>query len=72
MAVSGEAPLAQHVLNVLKVLMLGQREFVTDLCTCLRPALLQALQRISLENMTTGLGQGHATSGTELNRKSEM
>ncbi|KAM4716413.1 meiosis inhibitor protein 1 [Anableps anableps] len=60
MVVSGEAPLAEHVLYVLKVLLLGQREFVTDLGASLGPALLQALQRISVDSMANGLGQGHA------------
>ncbi|MEQ2262890.1 hypothetical protein XENORESO_000418, partial [Xenotaenia resolanae] len=66
MVVSREAPLAEHVLDVLKVILLRQREFVTDLCTSLRPALLQALQRISVDNMANGLGQGHAAPANSL------
>ncbi|XP_036004596.1 meiosis inhibitor protein 1 isoform X2 [Fundulus heteroclitus] len=66
MAVSGEAPLAEHVLDVLRTLLLGQREFVADLCTSLRPALLQVLQRISVDNMANGLGQAHAAAAKSL------
>ncbi|XP_027898767.1 meiosis inhibitor protein 1 [Xiphophorus couchianus] len=62
MVVGREAPVAEHVLHVLKVLLLGQREFATDLCTNLRPALLQALQWISVDNMANGPGQGHAAA----------
>ncbi|XP_032443285.1 meiosis inhibitor protein 1-like [Xiphophorus hellerii] len=62
MVVGREAPVAEHVLHVLKVLLLGQREFATDLCTSLRPALLQALQWISVDNMANGPGQGHAAA----------
>ncbi|XP_014838593.1 PREDICTED: meiosis inhibitor protein 1 isoform X1 [Poecilia mexicana] len=62
MVVGGQAPVAEHVLHVLKVLLLGQREFATDLCTSLRPALLQALQRISVDNVANGPGQGHAAA----------
>uniref|UniRef100_A0A3Q2NZ69 Meiotic double-stranded break formation protein 1 n=1 Tax=Fundulus heteroclitus TaxID=8078 RepID=A0A3Q2NZ69_FUNHE len=66
MAVRGEAPLAEHVLDVLRTLLLGQREFVADLCTSLRPALLQVLQRISVDNMANGLGQAHAAAAKSL------
>ncbi|KAM4534550.1 meiosis inhibitor protein 1 [Fundulus diaphanus] len=66
MAVGGEAPLAEHVLDVLRTLLLGQREFVADLCTSLRPALLQVLQRISVDNMANGLGQAHAAAAKSL------
>lgn len=43
--------------------MRGQRDYEADLCTNLRPALLQALQRLSVENMDHGLGQGHTAQG---------
>ncbi|XP_071330454.1 meiosis inhibitor protein 1 isoform X3 [Trachinotus anak] len=51
-----EAPLAERALGVLEVLLSGQRHYEVDLCANLRPALLQALQRLSVEN--GGLGQG--------------
>ncbi|XP_056258641.1 meiosis inhibitor protein 1 isoform X2 [Seriola aureovittata] len=51
-----EAPLAERALRVLEVLLSGRRHYEKDLCANLRPALLQALQRLSVENM--GLGQG--------------
>uniref|UniRef100_A0A3B3XLD6 Meiosis inhibitor protein 1 n=1 Tax=Poecilia mexicana TaxID=48701 RepID=A0A3B3XLD6_9TELE len=66
MVVGGQAPVAEHVLHVLKVLLLGQREFATDLCTSLRPALLQALQRISVDNVANGPGQGHAAAAVSV------
>ncbi|XP_018523234.1 meiosis inhibitor protein 1 isoform X2 [Lates calcarifer] len=54
-----EAPLAERALGVLEVLLRGQRDYEVDLCAKLRPALLQALQRLSVENMGHGLTQGH-------------
>ncbi|TMS15683.1 Meiosis inhibitor protein 1 [Larimichthys crocea] len=59
MVCTREAPLAGRALGVLEVLLRGQREYETDLCTSLRPVLLQALQRLSMENMDPGFGQGH-------------
>lgn len=56
-----EAPLAERVLRALEVLLSGQRHYEQDLCASLRPALLQALQRLSVES--TGLGQGHTEQG---------
>ncbi len=60
-----EAPLAGRALRVLEVLLHGQRHYEADLCANLRPALLQALQRLSVENMDHGLGQGqgHTVQG---------
>ncbi|XP_015248897.1 PREDICTED: meiosis inhibitor protein 1 [Cyprinodon variegatus] len=58
MVVSGEAPVSKHVLEVLKALLLGQREFVTELCTSLKPALLLAMQKISVDSMANGQGKG--------------
>ncbi|XP_074552126.1 meiosis inhibitor protein 1 [Halichoeres trimaculatus] len=54
-----EAPLAERALALLEVIVRGQREYEADLCTNLRPVLLQALQRLSVDNMGQGLGQGH-------------
>ncbi|XP_075310508.1 meiosis inhibitor protein 1 [Odontesthes bonariensis] len=61
-----EAPLAERVLAVLEVVLHGQRQSITDFCTSLRPALLQALQRINVENMAHGLGQGHTSTVNSL------
>lgn len=58
-----EAPLAERALGVLEVLLRGQRDYEVDLCAKLRPALLQALQRLSVENMGHGLTQGHTQQG---------
>ncbi|KAM6905380.1 meiosis inhibitor protein 1 [Xenentodon cancila] len=63
MACTREAPLAERVLGVLEVLLKDPRDYMTqDLCTDFRSALLQALQRISVESMGHGLGQGHTAS----------
>lgn len=61
MLCTAEAPLAERVLRAMEVLLSGQRRYEQDLCASLRPGLLQALQRLSVEN--TGLGQGHAEQG---------
>ncbi|XP_006798004.1 meiosis inhibitor protein 1 isoform X2 [Neolamprologus brichardi] len=50
MVCTREAPLAERVLGVLEVLLGGQRGYNINLCTKLRPALLQALQRVSVVN----------------------
>lgn len=65
-----EAPLAERALGVLEVLLRGQRDYEADLCTNLRPALLQALQRLSVENMDHGLGQGHTAQGKRHKKQS--
>ncbi|XP_026181063.1 meiosis inhibitor protein 1 [Mastacembelus armatus] len=54
-----EPPLAERALRVLEVLLCGQRDYEPDLSDQLRPALLLAVQRLSVENMGPGLGQGH-------------
>lgn len=63
MVCTREAPLAGRALGVLEVLLRGQREYEADFCTSLRPALLQELQRLSVENMGHGLGEGHTAQG---------
>ncbi|KAK5856667.1 hypothetical protein PBY51_008248 [Eleginops maclovinus] len=60
MVCSRDRPLAGRALGVLEVLVQSQRGLESDLCFSLRPALLQALQRHSVENMGHGLSQGHA------------
>ncbi|XP_068574767.1 meiosis inhibitor protein 1 isoform X2 [Cebidichthys violaceus] len=51
MVCSREAALAGRALAVLEVVLRSQRDYEADLCSHLRPALLQALQRLSVENM---------------------
>uniref|UniRef100_UPI003AAAD747 meiosis inhibitor protein 1 n=1 Tax=Centroberyx gerrardi TaxID=166262 RepID=UPI003AAAD747 len=58
MVCTREAPLAEQALGVLGGFLQGQRGCEADLCAQLRPALLQALQRLSVES-SHGLGQGH-------------
>ncbi|KAM7372353.1 hypothetical protein PAMP_009527 [Pampus punctatissimus] len=60
MVCTREASLAERALEVLDVFLRGQRHYEADLCTNLRIALLQALQRLSVENMGHGLGEGHS------------
>lgn len=59
MVCNREAPLAGRALRVLEVLLHSQRNCEANLCTYLRPALLQAIQRLSMENMGHVFGQGH-------------
>lgn len=49
-----EAPLAERVLGVLEAFLRGRRDDKKDLCADLRPALLQALQRLNVEDMGHG------------------
>lgn len=58
-----EAPLAERALGVLEVFLRGQSDYEVDLCAQLGPALLQALQRLSVENVGHGLGQGRNEQG---------
>ncbi|KAK5885383.1 hypothetical protein CesoFtcFv8_019095 [Champsocephalus esox] len=66
MVCSREPPLAGRALGVLEVLLRAQRDFESDLCFSLRPAVLQALQRHSVESMGNGLSQGHAAQVNSL------
>ncbi|XP_067333647.1 meiosis inhibitor protein 1 [Channa argus] len=59
MVCTREDPLAERALGVLEVLLRGQREYEPDVCAKLRPALLQAVQRISVQNVGHGLGERH-------------
>lgn len=63
MVCTREAPLAGRALGVLEVLLRGQTEYEADLCASLWSALLQALQRLGMENMGCGFGQGHTAQG---------
>ncbi|RVE69171.1 hypothetical protein OJAV_G00075090 [Oryzias javanicus] len=56
MVSSGEAPLSERALGVLEFILQHQQESTAELGLKLGPALLQALQRISVESM--GQGQG--------------
>ncbi|XP_042248361.1 meiosis inhibitor protein 1 isoform X3 [Thunnus maccoyii] len=64
MVCTRETSLAERALEVLEVFLRGQRDYEADLCTDLRTALLQALQRLSVENM--GHGQGHTSQVNSL------
>lgn len=61
MVCSKEASLAQRALGVLQVLLSGHRDYEPDLCGQVRPALLRALQKLSVEN--AGRGRGQAQQG---------
>ena len=63
MVCTREAPLAGRALEVLEILLSSQRDYEADLCTNLRPALLQALQGFSAENMGHRFGQEHTAQG---------
>nr|XP_046270421.1 meiosis inhibitor protein 1-like isoform X4 [Scatophagus argus] len=60
-----EAPLSMRALRVLEALLCGRRDYEADLCTSLRPALLQALQRLNMENMGHGLGHGQTAQAVD-------
>uniref|UniRef100_A0AAX7TFC7 Meiotic double-stranded break formation protein 1 n=2 Tax=Astatotilapia calliptera TaxID=8154 RepID=A0AAX7TFC7_ASTCA len=66
MVCTREAPLAERVLGVLEVLLGGQRGYNINLCTKLRPALLQALQRVSVVNTDHGFEQEYAAQVNSL------
>lgn len=61
MVCTREPPLSERALKVLEVLLRGQRHYKPDVCAKLRPALLQAVQRLSVENH--GLGQENSEQG---------
>ncbi|XP_055079440.1 meiosis inhibitor protein 1 [Periophthalmus magnuspinnatus] len=61
MVCTRETGLAQRALNVLEVLLSSQTHYKAELCTNLRPALLQALQKLSVEEVGHELGQGNTT-----------
>lgn len=63
MVCTREAPLAERVLGVLEVLLGGQRGYNINLCTKLRPALLQSLQRVSVVNTDHGFEQEYSAQG---------
>ncbi|CAK6975184.1 LOW QUALITY PROTEIN: meiosis inhibitor protein 1 [Scomber scombrus] len=64
MVCTREASLAERALEVLEVFLRGQRDYEADLCTDFRTALLQALQRLSVENISHG--QGHSAQVNSL------
>ncbi|XP_037112099.1 meiosis inhibitor protein 1-like isoform X2 [Syngnathus acus] len=49
-----EVSLAERAMSVLMSLLDGQSDFEADLCTSLKPALLQALQKLSVESHVQG------------------
>ncbi|XP_039901771.1 meiosis inhibitor protein 1-like isoform X4 [Simochromis diagramma] len=66
MVCTREAPLAERVLGVLEVLLGGQRGYNINLCTKLRPALLQALQRVSVVNTDHGFEQEYSAQAVSM------
>uniref|UniRef100_I3JNU7 Meiotic double-stranded break formation protein 1 n=1 Tax=Oreochromis niloticus TaxID=8128 RepID=I3JNU7_ORENI len=66
MVCTREAPLAERVLGVLEVLLGGQRDYNINLCTNLRPALLQALQRVSVVNTDHGFEEEYSAQVNSL------
>lgn len=58
-----EGLLAGRAQGALEALLCSQRGYEADLCSRLRPALLQALQRLSMEDVGHGFGPGHAAQG---------
>ncbi|XP_061701524.1 meiosis inhibitor protein 1 isoform X2 [Syngnathoides biaculeatus] len=52
-----EASLAERAMSVLMILLDGHSDFEADMCSSLKPALLQALQRLSVENIAHVHGQ---------------
>lgn len=60
-----QAPLSERALDVLQFILQHQKENTADLCLKLGPALLQALQRISVESMEQGRDQGYNARGTK-------
>lgn len=63
MVSSREAPLLERALGVLEFILQHRQERTAELCLKLGPALLQALQQISVESMSQG--QGSNAQGTE-------
>ncbi|XP_029998114.1 meiosis inhibitor protein 1 [Sphaeramia orbicularis] len=61
MVCTQETRLAERALRVLEVSLCGQSDYAADLCNSLRPTLLQALQRYSVEDMGHEQGQGNTT-----------
>ncbi|CAI5674547.1 unnamed protein product [Oreochromis niloticus] len=66
MVCTREAPLAERVLGVLEVLLGGQRDYNINLCTNLRPALLQALQRVSVVNTDHGFEEEYSAQAVSM------
>ncbi|XP_036069246.1 meiosis inhibitor protein 1 isoform X5 [Oryzias melastigma] len=56
MVSSREAPLLERALGVLEFILQHRQERTAELCLKLGPALLQALQQISVESMSQGQG----------------
>ncbi|KAM9843134.1 LOW QUALITY PROTEIN: meiosis inhibitor protein 1 [Aulostomus maculatus] len=66
MVCTKEASLAERALVVLEGVLCNQQDYVADLCAALMSALLQALQKLSVENVGHGLGQGSTTEVNSL------
>lgn len=63
MVCNREGPLSGRALGVLEAVLSSQKGYETDLCVRLRLALLQVLQRLSMETVVHDLGRGHTVQG---------
>lgn len=63
MVCNREGPLSGRALGVLEAVLSSQKGYETDLCIRLRLALLQVLQRLSMETVVHDLGRGHTVHG---------
>lgn len=63
MVCNREGPLSGRALGVLEAVLSSQKGYKTDLCISLRLALLQVLQRLSMETVVHDLGRGHTVQG---------
>lgn len=63
MVCNREGPLSGRALGVLEAVLSSQKGYKTDLCISLRLALLQVLQRLSIETVVHDLGRGHTAQG---------
>lgn len=63
MVCNREGPLSRRALGVLEAVLSRQKGYETDLCISLRLALLQVLQRLSMETVVHELETGHTVQG---------
>ncbi|XP_056869833.1 meiosis inhibitor protein 1 isoform X2 [Takifugu flavidus] len=66
MVCNREGPLSGRALGVLEAVLSSQKGYETDLCVRLRLALLQVLQRVSMETVVHDLGRGHTVQVDKL------
>lgn len=63
MVCNKETAVAGRALGVLEAILSHQKGYEADFCINLRSALIQVLQRLTLENADGDLGQGHNAQG---------